>query len=139
MAKHGHRLFEIFDLHDEACDALATRGGAGANQAAVNWEDIKLDYLAVKIEDSITKVRFKKLKKASEPDLRDFRSDFAILATNATRNDKLLFDFTGMKTFSHTAITALGSLSNSLRHKGSRIVLCCLNDSTKACFFPTKV
>ncbi len=137
MAKYRHRLFEMFDFHDEACDALSTKGDTGSMPPVVPWEDAKLSYLTVQYENGLTKVSFLPMD-ASENDTRDYRNDIAVIASQVTRNNKLLFDFSGVHTFSDTAIAALGNLSNTLRHKGSRIVLCCLSDSAKACFFPVK-
>lgn len=127
----------MYDFHDEARDALASKEDALSMQEAFEFQDAIFSCCALVHEAGIAVVRFENSSRQSK--VPDYRGDFAKLTEALPRNSKVLFDFSGVEDFHSASIEALGNLSHKLRNKGSRIVLCCLQPKVKEAFFPAKV
>ena len=138
MAKYRHKLFEMYDFHNEARDALASKEVMSLPESTA-WQDAKFSLLEISQEAGITVIKFQSPASAEPSMSPDYREDFATLAAVLSRNSKVIFDFTGVEKFGPASIDALGNLSHTLRNKGSRIVLCCLQPEVKEAFFPAKL
>ena len=124
----------MYDFRDEAVRALTPKTASPVTDAidSESW-DFKL--LAASRSASVTHVGFKKAQAFRDYAVSDLRKDFAQLTDKLAINSKVLLDFTGLNTFSTASIDMLISFKKNLRHKGSRIVLCCLNSAVHDSFF----
>jgi hypothetical protein len=111
MTKTRHRTFEIFDSADEAKGALASKATISVSQAA-DPQSRSLRHLNVSHSAGIAHVKFSKKEYPPADRLRDFRDDLA------------------------ESIAELESFNQKLRVKGSRFVLCNLEQQVQAAFFP---
>jgi anti-anti-sigma regulatory factor len=133
MAKYRHRIFEMFDLRDEAIHALTPKTAYHGTDPTAS-ESWALKQLAVSRSASVTLVEFKGAEFGEET-VSDLHEDFSQLADILVRDSKVLLDFAGVKSFCTAAIDELIRFKKILRTKGSRIVLCCLEPTARESFF----
>ncbi|MHB8956494.1 MAG: STAS domain-containing protein [Pirellulaceae bacterium] len=134
MAKYRHRVFEMYELRDEAMQALTPRSGKFATDATVleSWTFAHLEVSAVA---GLTCVRFKEPQTFEEGSASDLREDLTRLADVLGKDSKVLFDFTGVMAFNAASISALTQFNRTLQTRGSRIALCCLEPTARESFF----
>lgn len=134
MAKVQHRIFEIYESRDEAIQVLTPKAERTATDATAleSWE---FRHLAVSRSSGVTLVQFKDGQDFDDQTVAGLRDDFAQLADQLGRDNKVLFDFTGVATFGSAFISAMALFNKKLRIKGSRIALCCLAPTVRDSFF----
>ncbi len=133
MPKHHHKIFEMYDCRDEAIRALTPKFQAVNDTGGQDMWD--LERLTVSRSANVTHVEFQHPQDFGEEAVSDLRSDFAMLADKLDINSKVLVDFTGVRAFCSHCIDVLVRFNKVLRHRGSRIALCCLEDETRLAFF----
>lgn len=135
MAKYRHKIFEMYEFHDEAVTALRPKSQRPewSLPAAAGSCDFK--HLAVSPSATVTEVRFKQAEGFGEEAAGELREELAQLAEILPRDSRLLLDFTGMRSFSAAACDALVQLNQKLKMRGSRMVLCCLEDEAREDMF----
>jgi len=136
MAKYRHRIFEMYELRDEAIRALTPRTEKAATEttAPETWTFAHLEVARVA---GLIRVQFKEPRTFDDTAAGGLREDLALLTDRLGRDSKVLMDFSGVESFSAAAISALAQFSKNLQIKGSRIVLCCLEPATRESFFAT--
>jgi anti-anti-sigma regulatory factor len=134
MAKYRHRVFEMYGLRDEALNALkpSVNGTPLKSDDCETWD---LNLLAASHSANLTRVEFKQSRAAGEVDENDLRNDLARLSEKLEIDSKVLFDFTGLDSISPASVDTLTSFNKNLRHKGSRMVICCLETAVRESFF----
>ena len=134
MAKHRHRIFEMYDFPDEAVRALIPKPWLTETKAAPpqSWT---LQHLDVSNSANVTRVKFKEAATFGDVTISELREDFGQLAEGLYRDSKVLLDFAGVESISPAAINALAQFNERLRTKGSRMVLCSLDPTARDCFF----
>lgn len=137
MAKRRHRVFDMYDFHDEAVRALTPKSSSPVAEA-INPESWDFTLLNASQSASVTHVSFKQTQKLRDDAVSDLRKDFAQLTNKLGIGSKILLDFTGLDSFSTASLDMLVTFNQNLRHKGSRIVLCCLNSAVRKSFFPAR-
>jgi len=137
MAKYPHRTFEMYDFRDEAVSALTPKAASPVTEA-IKSEFWNFKCLAASQSANVTLVGFKQDQPSKEDIVGDLHKDFAQLTNKLGIGSKILLDFTGLDSFSPAAIDLLVSFKTHLRHKGSRIVLCCLDSAVRNSFFPAR-
>jgi anti-anti-sigma regulatory factor len=135
MAKRRHRVFEMYDFRDEAFRALVPKEASPETDTAIP-KDLNCKYLTVSRTTSVTHVEFKGIKDLGEETSRDLNKDIGLLSASLDLDSKVLLDFANVESVCATCIEIFSNFSKSLRHKGSRVVLCCLDDEASKCFFP---
>lgn len=130
MAKHRHRIFEIYEFREEAVDALRPRADCSAPSGAVPqaW---KLHQLAASYSASVTHLRFKKPRTSGENAAGELREDLTQLAESLSKNSRVLLDFSDVTSFEPAALDALVLFNKKLRTRGSRMVLCGLGPAAR--------
>ena len=137
MAKCRHRIFEMYEFHDEAIGALTPKIARPVTEASAP-ESWSFKHLAVSRSACVTHVKFKRSQTFGEETVSDLREDFAQLADKLVRDSKVLLDFAGVKSFWPASIDTLVLFNKKLRNNGSRIVLCCLDPAVRDSFFPAR-
>jgi hypothetical protein len=137
MAKYRHRVFEMYELRDEALRAL-TPTSENTETAAGVPESWTLRHLAVSRSECVTHVEFKDATHFGDETINDLRGDLDQLADKLGKDSKVLLDFAGVVSFSPASINALAQFHERLRTKGSRMVLCCLEPSARDGFFAAR-
>lgn len=137
VAKYRHRVFEMYDFRDEALCALKPKAASPATDE-IDSEPWDFTLLAASRRASVTHVSFKEAQDLSDDVASDLRKDFAQLTDKLTSDSKLLLDFTGLSAISTDSIDTLVTFNKNLRHKGSRMVLCCLDSAVRDSFFPAR-
>lgn len=137
MAKYRHRVFEMYEFHDEATDALTPKSKVAT--AAKQPLACKLDHLSISRSASVEHVRFKSSQHFEEEAVETLRGDFSRLANALAQNSKVLVDFTGVRSFCLGSIKELMLFDRMLRIKGSRIALCGLDPTVRRSFFEEPV
>ena len=135
MTKTRHRTFEIFDSVEEAKSALASKSAL----PKANTDDLSswsLRHLVASHSAGIIHVRFMKTGFARPDTLRELRDDLSELAGTLVNGSQVLLDLEGLVEFDAECIAELGKFNQKLRAKGSRFVLCNLNQAVQASFFP---
>ncbi len=134
MAKLPHRIFEIYESREEAIQVLTPKSERTATDATApeSWEFRRL---AVSRLAGVTHVEFKEAQDFSDETVAELRDDFAQLADQLGRDNKVLLDFTGVVLFGSAFINAMALFNKKLRVKGSRIALCCLAPGVRESFF----
>ena len=138
MAKHRHRIFEIYEDREEAIGALTPKSVKPDDAKANGPLPSIFNHLTVSRWSFVTHVKFKgsmEFRQESEAELRD---DFSQLADLLDIDSKVLLDFADVKSFSPTCIDTLVVFDRRLRNRGSRTVLCCLAPDTRASFYPAR-
>lgn len=138
MTKTRHRIFEIFDSAEEAKGALATKSAIPKTDTddPQSWS---LRRLAASHSAGIVHVKFKKKSEFNSADtLREFSSDLSEFAGSLANGSRVLLDLEGLREFGAEPIAELENFSQKLRAKGSRFVLCNLNQLVEASFFPNR-
>jgi len=133
VAKIRHRVFEVYQLRDEAISVLTPKSAHAMTKATMP-ESSTFKHLTVSCSASVTLVQFKE-ENYGEETVSDLRGDFTQLADRLVIDSKVLLDFTGVKSFCAASIDALTLFSQKLRSKGSRIALCCFSPEVQASFF----
>jgi anti-anti-sigma regulatory factor len=138
MAKYRHRVFEMYELRDEAIRALTPRSGPGKTVTeATPTESWTFGHLEVTRAAGVICVQFKEPQTFEDGTASDLRDDLTQLADLLGRDSKVLFDFSGVTAFNAASISALVQFNRTLQTRGSRIALCCLESSTRDSFFVT--
>ena len=134
MAKLPHRIFEIYESREEAIQVLTPKSERTATDATApeSWE---FRHLAVSRSAGVTHVEFKEAQDFGDETVAELRDDFAQLADQLGRDNKVLLDFTGVVLFGSAFINAMALFNKKLRVKGSRIALCCLAPGVRESFF----
>ena len=134
MAKLPHRIFEIYESREEAIQVLTPKSERTATDATApeSWE---FRHLAVSRAAGVTHVEFKEAQDFGDETVPELRDDFAQLADQLGRDNKVLLDFTGVVLFGSAFINAMALFNKKLRVKGSRIALCCLAPGVRESFF----
>lgn len=135
MAKRPHRIFEIFDLHDEALHALTPKSVSPVPNSTLT-KSSSYKHLVVSRSEAVIHVEFEKSLDLGEETASDLSKDFGQLASNLDLDSKVLLDFSNVKSFCVANVDALVLFNRGLRHKGSRVVLCCLNAEVSEHFYP---
>jgi anti-anti-sigma regulatory factor len=136
MAKYQHRTFEMYDFRDEAIYALTSKAPR-SETGTIAPESWDFSQLAASHSESVTHVEFKRLQAIGNDSAGQLRKDLAQLTDKLVSDSKVLLDFTGVKSFCAASIEALVQFNQNLRHRGSRMVLCCLEPAAKKSFFVT--
>ena len=134
MAKHRHRIFEMYDHCNEAARALTPKFDGTETEAAAP-ESGALRHLEVSCSASVTHVTFSAATTFGDETINDLRADLAQLADGLGKDSKVLMDFSGVVSFSPASINALAQFNERLRTRGSRMVLCSLESTARDCFF----
>ncbi len=137
MAKYRHRIFEMYEFHDEAARELMPQLAHPATKVTAP-ESWTFKQLAVSRSVGVTRVEFKVAQVAGEEIENDLRQDFALLGERLVKDSKVLIDFTGVTSFSAASIGLLVQLNQVLQIKGSRLALCCLAPAVHQSFFEKK-
>jgi anti-anti-sigma regulatory factor len=134
MAKLPHRIFEIYESLEEAIRVLTPKSEKTATDATApeSWD---FRHLAVSRSAGVTHVQFKEAQDFGDETVAGLRDDFAQLADQLGRDNKVLLDFTGVVLFGSAFIKAMVLFNKKLRVKGSRIALCCLAPGVRESFF----
>ncbi len=127
----------MYDFRDEAVSALKPKTASPAIQAKFS-ESWDFEFLDASQSASVTHVGFKKSQGFTDDTTSELRRDFAKLTDKLAIGSKVLLDFTGLNAFSTASIDTLVSFDKHLRHKGSRMVLCCLDSAVRDSFFPAR-
>jgi len=137
VAKHPHKIFEMHDFRDKAVRAVRSKAARYITEA-INSESWNFKFLVASRSASVTHVGFKQAQSTTDDQMSDMQSDFAKLTAKSSIGSKVVLDFTGLNSFSVDSIETLVSFNKNLRHKGSSMVLCCLNSSVRNSFFPAR-
>ena len=134
MAKLPHRIFEIYESREEAIQVLTPKSERTATDATApeSWE---FRHLVVSRSAGVTLVQFNEAQDFGDETVAGLRDDFAQLADQLGRDNKILLDFTGVVVFGPAFISAIALFNKKLRVKGSRIALCCLAPGVRESFF----
>ncbi len=134
MAKYRHRIFEMYEHCDEATLALTPKTAKPGTEvrAASPWS---FKTFTVSQSANLVFVEFNRTRAFGAATLSNLRSDLLQLADSLERNSKVLVDFTGVEAFCASSIGELDLFNRKLRNKGSRIALCCLEDTVHESFF----
>ena len=135
MAKRRHRVFEMYDFQDEALQALVPKEASSETDTALP-KALNCKHLTVSRTTSVTHVEFKGTQDFGEETVNDISKDFALLLANSDLDSRILLNFANVKSICAACIEVFIHFSKSLRHKGSRVVLCCLDVEARKCFFP---
>ena len=134
MAKYLHRVFEMYELRDEAVRAL-TRNKISFVTDVVDPEFWDFNLLVASHSAIITHVEFKKDVNFTEGVASDLRKDIAALTGRLPGDSRVLWDFTGVKSFTTASTDMLVTFNKDLKHRGSRLVLCCLEPAVRGALF----
>ena len=134
MAKYRHRIFEMYEFHDEATRALTPKTVRPVTETTAP-ESWTFTHLAVSRSSNVLHVRFKSPESLGGETVSDLRAEIAELSGKLEKDSKVLFDFAGVKSFCDASINALELFNRDLRTKGSRIALCRLAPGVKQSFF----
>jgi anti-anti-sigma regulatory factor len=140
MAKRPHRVFEMYDFRDEALHALAPKSAdrlPAAASVAVE-ESWTFEHLNVSHAQHAMVVEFRAPQAFEAEHIAELRQDFSHLASKVDAESKILLDFTGVKSFPAELVAMLAQFYQNLRHKGARLLLCCLGAETREAFFPVR-
>jgi hypothetical protein len=135
MAKVRHRTFEMYDFRAEAVAGLIPKSARleTTNLDPELWTFRTLD---VALCENVISVQFEPAEYDEEAHECDLQADLINLADKLTNNSKVLMDFSGVESIGAKSIAAIEVLEGRLKHKGSRIVLCCLGPVAREAFFP---
>ena len=131
MAKYRHRIFEMYEFHDEAIGALTAKIARPVTEASAP-ESWSFKHLAVSRSACVTHVKFKRSQTFGKETVSDLREDFAQLADKLVRDSKVLLDFAGVKSFWPASIDTLVLFNKKLRNKkdGTSTLIQIYNDDT---------
>lgn len=136
MAKTRHRTFEIFDFLQEASDALASKS-ARPNSFSLDPDLWRFNELEVAIQESgAVHVTFKKPDDEKTESLSGLNKDLIDLADLLTNGSRVVLDFEGVVDFGADPIAKLTEFDAKLKNRGSRLILCNLESTVHAEFFP---
>lgn len=127
----------MFDLRDEAVRAL-TRNTISVVTDVVDSEFWEFSILVASHSATLTHVEFKKNMAWKDEAEGELRKDIAALTSRMGVNSRVLWDFTGLQSFSADSISMLVSFNKDLKHRGSRLVLCCLEPEVQEAFFANR-
>jgi len=125
----------MYDFQDEALQALVPKAVSSETDTALP-EALNCMYLTVSPAAGVMHVGFKEAQKFGEETVNAISKDFARLLANLDIDSKVLLDFSNVESVCDACIAVFVHFSESLRHKGSRVVLCCLDVEARKCFFP---
>ena len=128
----------MYDFRDEAVCALKPQAGVLETEA-IKLESCDFKMLAASKSADVTHVAFKQSQPDRDGAVSDLRKDLAQLTDKLAIGSKVLLDFSGLNLLPIGSIDTLVTFNSNLRHKGSRMVLCCLDPAVRASFFPPAV
>ena len=134
MAKRRHRIFEVFDFRDEALRALTPKSVTPVTDSTLP-KSSTYSYLETSHSAVVTHVEFAKSVALGKETASDLGKDLAQLAADLAIDSKVLLDFTNVQSFCAANVDELVHFNRGLRHKGSRVVLCCLNTVVSEHFY----
>lgn len=136
IAKTPHRTFEIYTDRNEAIDALTPKNASPLDDSTLAAQTFK--ELSVSLLEYVVSVEFVGSKSYGPETLSELRADFLQLSQALALNSKVLIDFHGVQAFCPDSINAIAEFCKRLRHKGSRVVLCCISSKVLENFFPSR-
>ncbi len=136
LAKHRHRIFEIYEDRAEAIGALTPQSVKSDEVKAKGLLPSNFHHLNVSRSSFVTHVRFKGAMEFPQVVESELREDFSQLADSLDIDSKVLLDFSDVKSFSPACVEVLVVFDRRLRNRGSRAVLCSLAPNTRASFYP---
>lgn len=125
----------MYDFRDEALRALVPKEANPETDTALPIT-LNCKHLTVASTKGVTHVEFKGAQDFGEETVNDISKDFARLLANLDIDSKVLLDFTNVESVCAACIDIFIHFSESLRHKGSRVVLCGLDVEARKYFFP---
>lgn len=136
MAKTRHRTFEMFDFLLEATDALASRSARVTTDSGEleSWKFQQL--IAASRPSGVVHITFKRDANSEADAVNDLGTDLTDLAGLLVNGSRVLMDFEGVPEFGADSIVNLTEFNRRLLAKGSRVVLCNLEPTVRASFFP---
>jgi len=135
IGKTPHRIFELYEIRDEAIEALTPKNAVKFDHDHLdssNYQQISITAL-----DLILHVQFSS-KRYDEATLAELTGDFLELSKVLAMNSKILIDFENVEAFCPRSIDLLAEFNKKLRNKGSSVVLCCLDEEVMKSFFPNR-
>jgi hypothetical protein len=126
----------MYDFRDEAVHAL-TYNSVSRVKDDVDLQSWDFNLIVATQSTIVTYVEFKKDADCKNEVTSAFPQDIAALTSLLAVNSRVLLDFTGLKTFSLAFIDTLMEFNTELKHRGSRLVLCCLEPAVRDSFFVT--
>ena len=127
----------MFDFRDEAVRAL-TRNTISFVTDVVDPEFWDFRFLVASHSAIFTHVEFKKNVAWGDEATGELRKDIAAITSRLDADSRVLWDFTGLKSFSAASIDMLVTFNKDLKHKGSRLALCCLEPTVRETFFANR-
>ena len=135
LAKHRHRIFEIYEHRDEAIRALASKSAEADAARSRSTLLPSFSHLSVSRAASVTLVQFKGATVFLDETAEKLQDDLGKLTEVLEIDSKVLLDFSDVESLSPACIDALAVFERKLRNRGRRAVLCSLAPSTRACFY----
>ena len=137
MAKYRHRTFEMFEFYDEAVATLNVRPRKTPRVSIL--EANAFEHLSITQSENFVRIAFNQPGTEDDQSTCIFRDDFSRLADLLQNDSRVIIDFEGVKEFSAASLETLEHFYQRLTSKGSRLVLCNLEDTAKLRFFPARV
>ena len=134
MAKYRHRIFEMYEFRDEAIRALTPKSARPVTEASATASG-SFHHLDVACLANAIIVHFTGAQTFGDSNLAQVREDCARLATKLEKDSQVIFDFTGVTSFSPASIEELVLLNQRLKNRGSRLALCCMEPTVHETFF----
>jgi anti-anti-sigma factor len=125
----------MYELRDEAVAALTPSNPTVQDEEPEVPASRSFTHLKVSLKNHVTLVQFKGAEAFDQKTSLKLQADFKLLADKLSRDSKVLLDFSGVAAFSPASIGILAAFNQTLRNKGSRIALCCLEPDVHRTFF----
>lgn len=139
MAKHRHRMFEMFDTYDEAECALESKSSQKVVQQNHETDELwAFRCLMASRSERVIHVTFGSPKRPKGEHARDLRADLWKLADSLVNDSSVLMDFEGLEEFSARSVDDLALFLRKLQSRGSRVAICNLGPAVMASFFPNR-
>ena len=134
MAKYRHRIFEMYELRDEAIRALTPKSGKSATEVTAP-ESWTFAHLVVSRVAGVIQVQFKEPKTFDDTTANGLRDDLTHWPICWAGTARSCWISPAWLSFHASSISVLGQFKVNLQTKGSRIALCCLEPATRDSFF----
>lgn len=134
MARHRHRVFEIYDDFIEAVQALAPRGNQ-VDDLSTELAALTLNHISASYEKGLAHVAFPKTKNLEFEQLAELRADLSSLTELLPRDCRIVVDFQGIESLDVRVIEVFVLWCKHLKNRGSRMVICQLAPSVYEAFF----
>ena len=141
MAKYRHRTFEMFDFLAEATAALGSRSIRleGESAEPIEPETQTFQHLVAFRKTRVVHLKYHQPGQLDTHCSQQLRVDLAEVLDSLPNNSRVLFDFEGVTEFGAECIGELTWFNSKIRAKGGQLVLCNLESSVRAGFFPHRV